>query len=75
VPLDFPVLLDRDSGAAKAWRARVLPASFVVDAQGRIRYSAVGEIDWMREGVRKAIVELMPRDATQPRAALSASSP
>src|SRR5690242_9980366 len=28
VPLDFPVLLDRDSAVAKAWRARVLPASF-----------------------------------------------
>lgn len=75
VPLDFPVLLDRDSGAAKAWRARILPVSFVIDAEGRIRYSAVGEIDWMREGVRRVIADLVPREATQPRAALSASSP
>jgi thiol-disulfide isomerase/thioredoxin len=75
VPLGFPVLLDRDSGAAKAWKARVLPVSFVVDAEGRIRYSALGEIDWMQDGVRKAIHALVPREATQPRAALSASSP
>jgi thiol-disulfide isomerase/thioredoxin len=75
VPLDFPVLLDRDSGAAKAWKARVLPVSFIVDAEGRIRYSALGEIDWMQDGVRKAILALMPREAIQPRAALAASSP
>ena len=75
VPLEFVVLLDRDSGAAKAWKARVLPVSFVLDAGGRIRYSALGEIDWAQDGVRKAILALMPREATPPRAALSASSP
>lgn len=75
VPLDFPVLLDRDSGAAKAWKARVLPVSFVLDAEGRIRYRALGEIDWAQERVRQAILGLMPREAIQPRAALSASSP
>ena len=75
VPLDFPVLLDRDSGVAKAWRARILPASYVLDAEGRIRYSALGEVDWVRDGVRKAIVALLPREAIQPRAALSAPSP
>jgi thiol-disulfide isomerase/thioredoxin len=74
VPLDFPVLLDRDSGAAKAWKARILPVSFVVDAEGRIRYSALGEIDWAQDGVRKAILGLMPREATPPRAGGSYSA-
>jgi len=71
VPLDFPVLLDRDTAAAKAWRARILPASFVVGPDGRIRYSVLGEIDWTEERVRKLIAALLP-PATQPRAALSA---
>jgi thiol-disulfide isomerase/thioredoxin len=75
VPLEFTVLLDRDSAVAKAWKARVLPVSFVLDAGGRIRYSALGEIDWAQDGVRKTILALMPREATPPRAALSASSP
>jgi len=74
VPLDFPVLLDRDSGAAKAWKARVLPVSFVVDAEGRIRYSALGEIDWDQDRVRKAMLALMPREAIQPRAGGSYSA-
>jgi len=75
LPLEFPVLLDRDASTAKAWRARILPASFVVDAGGGIRYIALGEVDWMRDDVRKMIVALLPREAIQPRAARSASSP
>jgi len=78
VPLDFPVLLDRDTAAAKTWKARILPASFVVGPDGRIRYSVLGEIDWTEERVRSAIQKLLPpagTAATQPRAALSASFP
>ena len=76
LPLDFPVLLDRDSGTARAWRARLLPMSFLVGPDGRLRYSVVGEIDWTQERVRKAIRDLLPpSSATQPRAALSASYP
>ena len=75
VPLDFAVLMDRDSAVAKAWRARVLPISFLVGPDGRIRYSVVGEIDWTQETVRRTVLALMPPadSATQPRAALSAS--
>ena len=75
VPLEFPVLLDRDSGAAKAWGARLLPVSFLVGPDGRIRHWALGGIDWEQDRVRKAILGLMPREAIPPRAALSASSP
>lgn len=45
-PVDFPVLLDRHKETAKAWRVRVLPTSFVLGKDGRIHYSAVGELDW-----------------------------
>jgi thiol-disulfide isomerase/thioredoxin len=78
LPLDFPVLLDRDSGAGRAWRARLLPMSFLVGPDGRLRYSVVGEIDWTQERVRTAIREMLPPPAaraTQPRAALSAPYP
>jgi peroxiredoxin len=60
VPLDFPVLLDRDTAAARAWQARILPASFVIGPDGGIRYSALGEVDWTSERVRAAILELLP---------------
>jgi thiol-disulfide isomerase/thioredoxin len=74
VPLEFPVLLDRDSAAARAWRARLLPVSFLLGPDGRIRYWALGEIDWAQESVRTTILGLLPREAIPPRAALSASS-
>ena len=76
VPLEFAVLMDRDSATARAWRARVLPISFLIGPDGRIRYSVVGEIDWTQERVRKTILALLPPSdsPTQPRAALSASS-
>ncbi len=60
VPLEFPVLMDRDRAAAKAWRARLLPVSFLLGPDGTIRYWALGEIDWSQERVRKTILELMP---------------
>ncbi|HEY8067361.1 MAG TPA: TlpA disulfide reductase family protein [Burkholderiales bacterium] len=60
LPLAFPVLMDRDSGAAKAWQARLLPASFLVGPDGRIRYSVAGGIDWTDDRVRKAILALLP---------------
>ena len=75
VPLDFPVLLDRDSAAAKAWRVRVLPASFLIGPDGRIRYSVLGEYNWSQESVRSAIGALLVPGVTQPRAGLSASFP
>ena len=58
--LRFPLLLDREMKATRAWGARVLPASFVVGPDGRIRYSGLGAIDWMAEPVKTAIERLMP---------------
>jgi peroxiredoxin len=61
--LDFPLLLDRDTRTAKAWGARVLPASFVLDPQGRIRYSYYGDLDWAAPEVRAKIEALLPRES------------
>jgi len=59
MPLGFPMLLDRDTGVAKAWKARVVPATFVVGPDGRIRYVHYGELDWSSEPVRKRVAELL----------------
>jgi peroxiredoxin len=63
VKVDFTVLLDPDRQVAKAWQARVLPASFVIGPDGRIRYSLVGEINWDHDLVVSRIAELMPSKA------------
>lgn len=46
VPVTFPILRDTDGSVARAWKVRIFPSSFVVDAAGTIRYVLVGTIDW-----------------------------
>jgi peroxiredoxin len=58
-PLGFPTLLDRNTAAATAWKARVVPASFLVGRDGRIRYVRYGELDWSSEPVRQRVAELL----------------
>jgi peroxiredoxin len=60
VKVDFTVLLDPERQVARAWEARILPASFVIGPEGRVRYSLVGEINWDHELVVSRIIELMP---------------
>ena len=60
VKLDFSVLLDPEKKSARAWGARILPSSFVVGPDGRIRYTLVGEINWDNEHVVSRLSELLP---------------
>lgn len=59
LPVSFPLLLDRDTAAAKAWKARILPASFLVGRDGRIRYVHFGAIDWSSDAARGKVAELL----------------
>ena len=42
--LTFPVLLDRDGAVARQYLARALPASYLVDREGIIRYGRIGTL-------------------------------
>lgn len=56
--VDFPVLLDRDGAALKAWKVFVLPTSFV-GRDGRIRYGLLGELDWTDPEVVRRLEDLL----------------
>jgi cytochrome c biogenesis protein CcmG, thiol:disulfide interchange protein DsbE len=58
-PVRFPLLRDRDGSAARAWKAKLLPASFLIGRDGRIRYVAYGELDWTSDPVRARVNELL----------------
>ena len=58
--LDFIILLDPERKAARAWGARILPASYIIGPDGKIRYTLIGEIDWGHEIVVSRISELLP---------------
>ena len=59
VPVGFPVLLDRDAKATRAWQAKLLPATYIVGPEGAIRYRHVGELDWSKPEVRAQVERLM----------------
>lgn len=61
----LPVLLDRDQQAAAAWKAKGLPMTFLVDARGRVRYWAFGEMDWSGAEALEIVEQLV---AEAPRA-------
>ena len=59
--LQLTVLRDHSSVAMKAWRARGLPASFVVAADGRVRYSHTGELNWDDERLIALLARELPK--------------
>jgi len=69
--IDLKVLFDRDMGAATRWRVRVLPVTFVVGPDGRIRYSLLGQAEWDSPPIVAAIRGLLPPSARQDTARMS----
>jgi len=60
------VLLDTQSQAFAEWNASVLPTSFLVDAEGRIRYRVQGDLEWDSEAAIAVINELMATAGNAP---------
>ena len=54
-PVEFPLLLDRESAVIGSWPVRGLPTTFVIDPKGNIVYRAIGGRDWSAPGVLQKI--------------------
>ena len=52
------MLLDRDAQASRAWKVRLMPTTFIIGTDGRVRYSYSGGRDWADESVRATIAAL-----------------
>ena len=59
VPLRLPVLLDRDGDTQRAWKVRGLPATFLLDREGVIRYWYLGELDWAQPAILRTVESLV----------------
>ena len=55
MPVTFPILFDREQEAARTWKVRGYPTSFVIGPDGRIVYYFVGELDWASDEVVRKI--------------------
>ncbi|MDX1698764.1 MAG: TlpA disulfide reductase family protein [Thiohalobacterales bacterium] len=65
----FPALLDSDGSINEAWEVDFYPTSFLIDAVGRIRYTAYGMIEWDSDETRRLIEQLMPDAQAETRSA------
>jgi thiol-disulfide isomerase/thioredoxin len=59
--LQLPVLLDRNAEAQHDWKVRGLPATFVLDPDGAIRYWYLGELDWSQPNIQHTVESVIPR--------------
>jgi thiol-disulfide isomerase/thioredoxin len=58
-PVSLSIVRDADSDVMKAWRVRMLPASFLVDRRGMLRYQIVGEADYDNAAQQAPVLELL----------------
>jgi thiol-disulfide isomerase/thioredoxin len=54
--LGFPILLDPEGSNTKLWKVFALPTTFLLDAEGRVRYVLTGPTEW-DEGEALEIIE------------------
>ncbi|MGO4816110.1 TlpA disulfide reductase family protein, partial [Cupriavidus sp. 2MCAB6] len=60
-PVSFPILLDRDRSAMKAWHVEGLPTSFVLDRDLSPAFKAEEPLDWTGPAVIPALTRLSQR--------------
>jgi thiol-disulfide isomerase/thioredoxin len=57
----FPILMDRNSTVSNAWGVLGLPASFIVDQQGRVVYRAMGGRDFDHPAMEQTLRALLKK--------------
>ena len=58
--IDFTILMDKEGQTIKDWRISVFPTSFIIDTEGRLRYSLLGSTEWDEYDTVKKIEALLP---------------
>ena len=56
---ELPVLLDVNKTVTRAWGVRVMPTTFLIGPDGRIRYRALGDLDWSSAEVIGIVLRLL----------------
>lgn len=59
-PVDFRIPLDRFNTARRDWNVKLLPTSFIIGADGSVRYVVVGEFNWADDQAVAPLLQLVP---------------
>ena len=65
INFDLPVLLDTPKDIFNAWGIKTLPTSFLIDAEGNIRYRVRGNPDWEDKNTIAVIEQLISEHTTK----------
>ena len=57
-PVEFPLLMDRDSSVVKQWKVRGLPTTYIINPAGKIVYQAIGDREWDSDEIMNQIRRL-----------------
>lgn len=55
----YPIWLDRDTKAARAWGVVGMPAAYVINREGKIVYAALGDPGWKKPATIAALQRLL----------------
>lgn len=66
--LGFPILLDEDGSNTRRWKVFALPTTFLLDAEGRIRYVLTGPTEWDEGEALRLVESLLDELPAAPRA-------
>ena len=53
------VLMDPTLNAYKKWKIYVIPSNFLIDKNGKMRYTSIGAVDWDTKPIRNIINKLI----------------
>lgn len=65
ISFDLPVLLDTSKDIFNTWDIKTLPTSFLIDAEGNIRYRVRGNPGWKNENTIAIIEQLILEHTTK----------
>ena len=65
-PIDFTILRDENAEQIENWKMTGLPTTFIVDAEGRVVYQAIGEREWDNDIIINK-VRALKRKNTKPK--------
>jgi peroxiredoxin len=57
-PVEFPLIMDKDSSVVRQWKVRGLPTTYIVNPAGQIVYQAIGDREWDSEEIMNQIRKL-----------------
>ena len=58
--IDFTILMDKSGKTIKEWKVAVFPTTFIIDAEGLLRYSLLGGAEWDEYDAVQKIEALLP---------------